>query len=53
MTARVAEAAQSHAGRVEVLDLRTIVPWDKSRVLESVKKKKTGKIGRPGRADAL
>ena len=41
MTARVAEAAQSHAGRVEVLDLRTIVPWDKSRVLESVKR--TGK----------
>ena len=38
MTARVAEAAQSHAGRVEVLDLRTIVPWDKSRVIESVKK---------------
>jgi 2-oxoisovalerate dehydrogenase E1 component len=50
MTARVVEAAQSvalsdpskgHAGRVDILDLRTIVPWDKSRVLESVRK--TGK----------
>lgn len=41
MTHRVAEAAQGHAGRVEVIDLRTIVPWDKSRVLESVRK--TGK----------
>ncbi|MEW5939593.1 MAG: thiamine pyrophosphate-dependent enzyme, partial [Chloroflexota bacterium] len=41
MTHRVVEAAQGHAGRVEILDLRTIVPWDKSRVLESVKK--TGK----------
>ncbi len=41
MTHRVAEAAQMSAGRVEILDLRTIVPWDKSRVLESVRK--TGK----------
>ncbi len=50
MTHRVVEAAQSvalsdqpkgHAGSVEVIDLRTIVPWDKSRVLESVRK--TGK----------
>lgn len=41
MTYRVAEAAQSYAGRVKILDLRTIVPWDKSRVLEAVKK--TGK----------
>ena len=41
MTHRVTEAAQTSAGRVDVLDLRTIVPWDKSRVLESVKK--TGK----------
>lgn len=41
MTHRVVEAAQSVAGRVEILDLRTIVPWDKSRVLESVRK--TGK----------
>ena len=41
MTHRVMEAAQSVAGRVEVIDLRTIIPWDKSRVLESVRK--TGK----------
>ncbi len=41
MTHRVVESAQTSAGRVEVLDLRTIVPWDKSRVLESVRK--TGK----------
>lgn len=41
MTHRVVEAAQGQAGRVEILDLRTISPWDKSRVLESVKK--TGK----------
>ncbi len=41
MTHRVAEAAQGHAGRVEILDLRTIIPWDKPRVLESVRK--TGK----------
>jgi 2-oxoisovalerate dehydrogenase E1 component len=41
MTHRVVEAAQSQVGRVEILDLRTIVPWDKSRVLESVRK--TGK----------
>ena len=38
MTHRVTEAGQTSAGRVDVLDLRTIVPWDKSRVLESVKK---------------
>lgn len=36
----VLEAAQEVAG-VEVIDLRTIVPWDKEAVLESVKK--TGK----------
>jgi len=41
MTHRVVEAAQSAAGSVEIIDLRTIVPWDKSRVLESVRK--TGK----------
>lgn len=41
MTHRVVEAAQGQAGRVEILDLRTISPWDKSRVLESVRK--TGK----------
>lgn len=36
----VLEAAQESAG-VEVIDLRTIAPWDKETVLESVKK--TGK----------
>ncbi|RJP51232.1 MAG: alpha-ketoacid dehydrogenase subunit beta, partial [Anaerolineaceae bacterium] len=41
MTHRVVEAAQTSAGRVDVIDLRTIVPWDASRVLESVRK--TGK----------
>jgi 2-oxoisovalerate dehydrogenase E1 component len=41
MTHRVVEAAQTSAGRVEILDLRTIIPWDASRVLESVRK--TGK----------
>lgn len=41
MTHRVVEAAQGKEGSVEILDLRTISPWDKSRVLESVKK--TGK----------
>ncbi len=41
MTHRVVEAAQEFSGRVEVLDLRTIIPWDQERVLESVRK--TGK----------
>ncbi|MEW6028737.1 MAG: alpha-ketoacid dehydrogenase subunit alpha/beta [Chloroflexota bacterium] len=36
----VLEAAQETAG-VEVIDLRTVVPWDKEMVLDSVKK--TGK----------
>jgi 2-oxoisovalerate dehydrogenase E1 component len=32
------EAASRHPGRVEVLDLRTIVPWDREAVLASVRK---------------
>jgi 2-oxoisovalerate dehydrogenase E1 component len=32
------EAAARHAGRVEVLDLCTIVPWDRPSVLTSVRK---------------
>ena len=32
------EAAERFEGRVEVLDLRTISPWDKEGVLESVRK---------------
>jgi 2-oxoisovalerate dehydrogenase E1 component len=35
------EAAQRFPGRIEVLDLRTIVPWDRQAVLASVRK--TGK----------
>src|SRR3989304_8014894 len=31
-------AAVRHPGRVEVLDLRTIVPWDREAVLTSVRK---------------
>lgn len=38
---RCLRAAQSFPGRVELLDLRTIAPWDREQVLESVKK--TGK----------
>lgn len=41
MLHRCVEAAQPWPGRVEILDLRTIVPWDREAVLESVKK--TGK----------
>jgi 2-oxoisovalerate dehydrogenase E1 component len=32
------EAAARHPGQVEVLDLRTIVPWDRAAVLASVRK---------------
>jgi 2-oxoisovalerate dehydrogenase E1 component len=38
---RCLEAAQPFAGRVEILDLRTLAPWDRDQVLTSVKK--TGK----------
>lgn len=38
---RCLEAAQAFAGRVEILDLRTIAPWDRESVLASVRK--TGK----------
>lgn len=38
---RCLEAAAEFAGRVEILDLRTIAPWDRDAVLRSVKK--TGK----------
>ncbi len=36
------EAASRHAGLLEVLDLRTIIPWDCAAVLESVRK--TGRL---------
>lgn len=39
---RCLEAASGFAGRVEILDLRTIAPWDRDAVLASVKK--TGKV---------
>ena len=42
MVARCLEAARSFAGRVTVLDLRTIIPWDQEAVLESVRQ--TGKV---------
>lgn len=41
MVERCEAAAQGVNGSVEIIDLRTIVPWDKALVLESVKK--TGK----------
>lgn len=41
MVPRCLEAAQAFPGRVNVLDLRTIIPWDQDAVLESVRK--TGK----------
>jgi len=41
MVYRAQEAARAWPGRVEILDLRTISPWDREAVLASVKK--TGK----------
>ena len=38
MVHRVLRAAARFEGRVEVIDLRTVAPWDRSRVLESVTK---------------
>jgi 2-oxoisovalerate dehydrogenase E1 component len=37
MVARCLEAARDFPGRVTVLDLRTIIPWDREGVLESVR----------------
>ncbi len=42
MVWRCLEAAQAYPGRVTVLDLRTILPWDQHTVLESVKR--SGKV---------
>ena len=39
---RCLEAAQPYPGRVQVIDLRTIIPWDQETVLEAIRK--TGKI---------
>jgi 2-oxoisovalerate dehydrogenase E1 component len=41
MAPRCLEAARDFPGRVTLLDLRTIIPWDREAVLESVKQ--TGK----------
>ena len=38
MVHRCTEAASRFGERVELLDLRTIAPWDRERVLESVRK---------------
>jgi 2-oxoisovalerate dehydrogenase E1 component len=38
LTHRCVEAAERFGDRVELIDLRTIAPWDKTRVLESVEK---------------
>jgi 2-oxoisovalerate dehydrogenase E1 component len=37
MVHRCLEAAEAWPGQVEILDLRTVVPWDRAAVLESVK----------------
>ncbi|GAB4577723.1 MAG: transketolase C-terminal domain-containing protein [Anaerolineales bacterium] len=42
MLHRCVEAAQPFGDEVEILDLRTIIPWDKEAVLASVRK--TGKL---------
>lgn len=42
MVAPARMAASAFPGRVEVIDLRTILPWDEEQVLESVRK--TGKV---------
>jgi 2-oxoisovalerate dehydrogenase E1 component len=38
MVQRCVEAAVPFAGDVEILDLRTLIPWDRAAVLESVRK---------------
>jgi len=42
MVSYCAEAARVFSGRVNLIDLRTIIPWDKHMVLESVRN--TGKV---------
>jgi 2-oxoisovalerate dehydrogenase E1 component len=42
MVYRCEEAARAWPGQIEILDLRTIVPWDRAAVLASVRK--TGKL---------
>jgi 2-oxoisovalerate dehydrogenase E1 component len=38
MVDRAQQAAKSYEGKIEILDLRTIMPWDKEAVLASVRK---------------
>jgi 2-oxoisovalerate dehydrogenase E1 component len=38
MVHRCVEAAKQHSGAVDLFDLRTIVPWDRDAVLESVRR---------------
>jgi 2-oxoisovalerate dehydrogenase E1 component len=38
MVHRCQEAGRDYRGRLEIIDLRTIVPWDKAAVLNSVRK---------------
>jgi 2-oxoisovalerate dehydrogenase E1 component len=38
MVHRCRDAAEAHGASIEVIDLRTIAPWDRDLVLESVKK---------------
>ena len=42
MVSRCAKAIKDFPGQVTLIDLRTIIPWDEERVLESVRK--TGKV---------
>lgn len=42
MVPRCLEAAEPFPGRISLLDLRTIIPWDREAVLESVQN--TGKV---------
>jgi 2-oxoisovalerate dehydrogenase E1 component len=42
MTARCLEAIRPFQGRITLLDLRTIIPWDQELVLDSVRQ--TGKV---------
>jgi 2-oxoisovalerate dehydrogenase E1 component len=42
MVPRCLEAARDYAGRVIILDLRTIIPWDQEMVLECARQ--TGKV---------
>jgi 2-oxoisovalerate dehydrogenase E1 component len=42
MVARCAEAIREFTGRISLIDLRTIIPWDRETVLKSVQE--TGKV---------